>query len=215
MSLPSVRRRLSAASCVLLAAAACGKKGPPLAPFPDLPAAVTDLSARRAGADLVLQFTVPAANVDGRRPANLVRVEVYGADRRLPRPADYLERGRLVGSVAVRRVAPAGADVKGAPDLRLEQGARAAIAVAPDAPLAPRAAEDRDRGVEPVADPVAAALPAVFPDGGGPLVPARGSRFATRYTSGRASTAAAVAARPRPWSRCRSSRRPPRRSRSI
>ena len=66
---------------VLLAAAlaaGCGKKGPPLPPLIKLPAPPADLTAQRRGSKVDLQFTVPGANTDGTRPANVERVEVYG-----------------------------------------------------------------------------------------------------------------------------------------
>ena len=65
---------------VLLAAAlaaGCGKKGPPLPPLLKLPAPPADLTAERRGSKVDLQFTVPGANTDGTRPANVERVEVY------------------------------------------------------------------------------------------------------------------------------------------
>ena len=65
---------------VLLAAtlaAGCGKKGPPLPPLLKLPAPPPDLIAERRGSRVDLQFTVPGANTDGTRPANVERVEVY------------------------------------------------------------------------------------------------------------------------------------------
>lgn len=56
----------------------CGQKAPPLAPFVDEPAAVTDLSARRLGSDIYLEFTIPARNSDGREPADIAEIRVYG-----------------------------------------------------------------------------------------------------------------------------------------
>jgi predicted small lipoprotein YifL len=68
--------------CVVLLAAAlaagCGKKGPPLPPLVKLPAPPADLTAQRRGSKVDLQFTVPGANTDGTRPANIERIEVYG-----------------------------------------------------------------------------------------------------------------------------------------
>ncbi len=64
------------AGALLLVAAGCGKKGPPLAPLQITPARVEDLTARRLGDDVYLRFTVPSTNSDGRRPADLTAVEV-------------------------------------------------------------------------------------------------------------------------------------------
>ena len=59
-------------------AAGCGKKGPPLPPLVKLPAPPADFTAQRRGSKVDLQFTVPSANTDGTRPANVERVDVYG-----------------------------------------------------------------------------------------------------------------------------------------
>ncbi len=73
------RRRISApavpALLALAVAVGCGKKGPPLAPLQVAPARVEDLTARRLGDDVYLRFTVPSANTDGKRPADIVDVE--------------------------------------------------------------------------------------------------------------------------------------------
>jgi hypothetical protein len=59
-----------------LAACACGKKGPPLPPLVKIPIA-PELTAERRAAMVDVDFTVPAANTDNSRPANISRVEVY------------------------------------------------------------------------------------------------------------------------------------------
>lgn len=64
------------AGLLLAASAGCGKKGPPLAPLQIVPARVEDLTARRLDEDVSLRFTVPAVNTDGKRPADVVAVEV-------------------------------------------------------------------------------------------------------------------------------------------
>lgn len=90
---------------VLLAASAgsaCGKKGPPLAPLLEVPAAVQDIAARRTGDNVELQFRVPNANSDGTRPADIRRVEVYGFTGPLPSNRELLKYGTLVASVPVR-----------------------------------------------------------------------------------------------------------------
>jgi len=92
--------------CLAVATAACGKKGAPLAPFSNLPAAIRSLTAKRVGAQIVFQFTVPSANIDGRQPADLDRVDLYVHTTRLLQPAEYLKLGTIVGSVKVRRAPP-------------------------------------------------------------------------------------------------------------
>lgn len=58
-------------------AMACGKKGPPLPPLIRIPAPPADFTAVRRGTEVDLQFTVPNANTDGTRPANVERMDVY------------------------------------------------------------------------------------------------------------------------------------------
>ena len=67
------------AAVVVLAAAACGKKGPPLAPLLRVPAQVAEFSAARAGDVVYLTALVPATNVGGDAPADLASLEVYAA----------------------------------------------------------------------------------------------------------------------------------------
>jgi hypothetical protein len=62
---------------VLLALAACGKKGPPLAPLRVAPARIEDLAVAKTGEDVLARFTVPSANADQTKPADLAAVEVY------------------------------------------------------------------------------------------------------------------------------------------
>jgi hypothetical protein len=85
----------------------CGRKGPPLPPLVRLPATVADLTARRLGDEVVLQFTVPVANADGSRPADIDRVELYAHTGPLPAPADFLKYGTLIANVAVKPPAAA------------------------------------------------------------------------------------------------------------
>lgn len=92
--------------CLLVAcaAAACGKKGPPLAPLVRVPVAVSQLSARRVGSDAYITLTIPAQNVDGTGPADVSRVDVFAvtADT-APPPGEFL---RAASRIAVIRVAP-------------------------------------------------------------------------------------------------------------
>ena len=120
------RTAAAAALCAILAAGACGRKGPPLPPLVRLPAAVGEFTARRVGSRVLFQFTIPAANTDGARPADLLQVEIYGHTGRLASPAEYLKAGTLVGAVKVRP--PATGETPGAPaepvaEAGVEQGA--------------------------------------------------------------------------------------------
>jgi hypothetical protein len=97
-------------TCVLAlvcAGVACGKKGPPLAPFVRVPALVTTVTPQRFGEDVYLSFTVPEANVDGQKPADIEAVEVYAvtADRP-PTTEKQRELATLVAMLPVRPILP-------------------------------------------------------------------------------------------------------------
>jgi hypothetical protein len=183
-----------------VAAAACGKRGAPLAPFSNLPAAVTAVTAKRVGTQVVFQFTVPTRNVDGRQPANLDRVELYMSATRLPQAAEFLRRGALVGSVTVRRPPPEGGQAasEGQDPASVEQGAVAMIVEQPGASAPPSApvAAARKTAVR--------ASPELFDEGGGPLLSPRRSTPTTRFyvlagvnRNGRAGTVSQIIQMPR------------------
>jgi hypothetical protein len=87
---------------------ACGKKGPPEAPFVRVPAPMTDLRVQRIGDDVVIGFTLPIRNQDGTQPADLERVDIYAmtvqphlpADRTLDLE-DFQEDATLVTTIEV------------------------------------------------------------------------------------------------------------------
>lgn len=90
---------------VLLPLAACGKKGPPLAPVRATPARIVELVPRRLGDTVVVRVTIPEANLDGSRPVDLDQIEVFaytaltqGVVRDLKKDAT------LVGTIRVQRV---------------------------------------------------------------------------------------------------------------
>lgn len=88
------------AGVVLPGAAACGKKGPPLPPFVRIPAAVTTITADRAGDDVYVTATLPERNVDGSLPASTTRVDIWAyTGRTAPARAKWVEAGTLVGSI--------------------------------------------------------------------------------------------------------------------
>lgn len=82
-------------------ATGCGKKGPPLAPLRIAPVAITDLSARRVGDDVVLRFSLPQKNDDGSAPADVARVDVYAMSLNqasdAPPPETFVREAELVG----------------------------------------------------------------------------------------------------------------------
>ena len=103
-------RSLRAAGLVLLiaaAAAGCGKKGPPLAPFVRVPAAVGAVSAVRIGGDMYVTFAVPATNKDGQQPADIASLEVYAVTAaRPPVTKDERELATLIATIPVRPILP-------------------------------------------------------------------------------------------------------------
>ena len=93
-----------------MASIACGKKGAPLPPLVRVPVPPADFTAERRGEEVKLQFTVPSANTDGTRPANVERLDIF---RFTGPPAatddDVLKLGTKVASVPVK--APANPDI--------------------------------------------------------------------------------------------------------
>jgi hypothetical protein len=87
--------------------AACGKKGPPLAPIVHIPAAVEHVEARRRGNEVTLTVTVPSKNIDGTVPVDIGRIEVYAYTGSTPPPRSrFLEVATLVGSITVPEQKP-------------------------------------------------------------------------------------------------------------
>ena len=85
-----------------LAAGGCGKKGPPLAPFVRVPAAVDKMAAVRLGQHIYVTLTVPAVNVDMSVPVDIVRVEVYGyTGAAAPARPVWIDLGTLVATIPV------------------------------------------------------------------------------------------------------------------
>jgi hypothetical protein len=98
------RAGLAAASAIVcLAAAACGKKGPPLPPLVKLPVAPADLTVSRRADAVQIQFVVPNTNTDNTRPANIARVDVYALTGQ---PAvserEIVARGARIASLPVK-----------------------------------------------------------------------------------------------------------------
>lgn len=100
-------RLISLLVLVACASVSCGKKGPPLAPFVRVPAAVGAVTPQRVGDDVYLSFTVPDANADGQKPAALGSLEIYGvtADR-APETEKQREVATLIATVPVRPILP-------------------------------------------------------------------------------------------------------------
>jgi hypothetical protein len=165
------RARLAAVALLAaIAAAGCGKKGAPLAPFVRIPAGVEKISAARLGNEVYVTLAVPAANIDQSLPVDIVRLDVYGYTGRVaPTPARWPELGSVVAAIPV--VPPAvGADGRPLPQVPTDKGAIAGAAVTIVDPLTP---EDFEQGPLPVVDPRFAAL-TPLPD---PAVPTVLKRF--------------------------------------
>ena len=104
------RRSLRTGPLLLLAIAACvscGKKGPPLAPFARIPAAVTAVTPQRVGDDVYVSFAVPSTNVDGQKPADIGAVDVYAVTSAIvPTTEKQRELATLVATLPVRPIMP-------------------------------------------------------------------------------------------------------------
>lgn len=115
----------------MLVAAACGKKGPPLAPFQRVPAQVGAVTPLRMGDDVYLSFTVPAANVDGQQPSDIDKLEVYAVTAtHPPETEEQREKAGLIATVPVRPILPEPLTDKEGNPLPLPPGVdRGAVAV--------------------------------------------------------------------------------------
>ena len=106
--------------------AACGKKGPPLAPFQRVPAAVTAVTPQRVADDVYVQFAVPDANVDGQKPADIGAVEIYAVtSERVPATEKQRDLATLIATLPVRPILPdlpVPANGSAPPPLRLPPG---------------------------------------------------------------------------------------------
>jgi len=101
-------RIVAALLAVAALATACGKKGPPLAPFVRVPATVASVTAARVGDDVFVSFPVPVANVDGQQPADIASLEVYAITAIKPPETDEQRKlATLIATLPVRPILPA------------------------------------------------------------------------------------------------------------
>lgn len=95
-----------------LLAAACGKKGAPLAPVYLVPASVGEVSARRVEDAVRLRFVLPTKNENG-PGIDLDRVEIYAVTVApagiTPPNRELLTKAYLAGQIAVQALADEGA----------------------------------------------------------------------------------------------------------
>lgn len=105
-------RWLRRGAVLLVAAglAACGKKAPPLPPILNLPVAPA-VAVRTRAATVQLSFTVPEANTNGSRPADLSHLLVYGftGEPRLANLERFFRDATLVARIPVKPAAPSDA----------------------------------------------------------------------------------------------------------
>jgi len=103
------RRSLRAGLLVAVVATsiACGKKGPPLAPFVRVPALVTAVTPQRVGDDVYVSFKVPDTNADGQQRADIGEVDVYAVtSASAPATEPQREVATLVARLPVRPILP-------------------------------------------------------------------------------------------------------------
>ncbi|MBI2186288.1 MAG: hypothetical protein HYU37_04090, partial [Acidobacteria bacterium] len=87
---------------VVLAGAACGKKGNPIPPPLRIPAPVETIGAVRLGNDVYVTLKVPATNIDMSIPVDIGRIEVYGYTGRVPPPLiRWAELGTRLATIEV------------------------------------------------------------------------------------------------------------------
>jgi hypothetical protein len=116
MSVP--RRRLVLLGLAGLAATACGRRGPPVAPGLRAPEAVADLNGVVQDGAITLTWSLPRRRVDDTRLPDLAAIHVYRTEDAgvgPPKPA-LLSRGTIAGYTAVatiRLADPAPAVVQG------------------------------------------------------------------------------------------------------
>ncbi len=89
-----------------LAVIGCGKKGPPLAPLNLVPEPAGNVTARRLGATVYLQMSVPLKNANGRGPVAVDHLEIYAVTAApgamLPNNRDLLTPERIIGRIPVK-----------------------------------------------------------------------------------------------------------------
>ena len=94
-------------SVILVIAAGCGKKGPPLVPFSRVPSAITTVTPQRIGDDVYLSFKVPDTNADGQKPADIGEVDLYAVtSATAPATEKQREAATLIATLPVRPILP-------------------------------------------------------------------------------------------------------------
>ncbi len=103
---------------VVLVAAGCGIKAPPLPPLRPVPVPPTQVFASRVGDRVTLRLMVPAENTDPATAVSVGGVEIYARTLPfgsvVPTIAQLVRQENLVGTIAVRPV-PEASDEPGVP----------------------------------------------------------------------------------------------------
>lgn len=162
----------------MVAAVACGKKGPPQPPLARVPAPPANVQAVRVGDEVYVSFDVPSANTSGQTPADMDSVEVLAFTGTAGPPgADPTVHAARVGTWAVLPSLPVAPDApEGAPPppapRAFIQGTRAVVreALTPDV-LAPT----------PLQAVVSATVEPDLPPAPGPLIGPAGSGGLKRF----------------------------------
>src|SRR5450759_3831095 len=124
------RRALFSVLCLLpslfFVLAACGKKGPPLAPLNMAPEAPQTITARRLGGTVYLQMTVPAKSTLGKGPFSDDHLEVYAVTLApgaiLPANRDLLKPEHVIAKIEIQPPADPDAPPPDTPDTRPRPG---------------------------------------------------------------------------------------------
>jgi hypothetical protein len=195
----------------------CGKKGPPLAPILRAPGRAMDLKARRTGSAVTLTFTVPSANLDETRPADIAKVDLYAYTAMAQNDVRDVRRMKLVSSIPVRKPPepdartgkPGGRGGRAEPPKAaappgpgVDQGAPVTVTETLDASmLKPLAPDGKPKGAPAAAEPRAWFDPPPLPPLVGPPSAAEPSRFYVVYgVSGRGNRGGASPRPPVPLS---------------
>jgi predicted small lipoprotein YifL len=111
-------RRLLALALVAVPLAACGKKGPPVAPERRLPAAPVAMHGAVDDQSIVVSWTAPGTRVDGSRLRSIALYKVYRREEAAngPTRSAMLSSGHIVGYDEVATIRP------GTPGLATIQG---------------------------------------------------------------------------------------------
>ncbi|MFO7692948.1 MAG: hypothetical protein R6V57_07690 [Vicinamibacterales bacterium] len=186
-----------------LAPTGCGKKGPPLAPLARVPGRAMDIAARRTGDVVAVTFTIPSANIDESKPADIARVDVYAYTAMAQNDVRDTKRMTLVGTVAVRKPPEPGAEDEKKepvppppPGPEESQGAPVTVIETLTAAMRVPLEPDEKPRVAPVADPVTWFDPAPAPPLAGPAPQAEPRRYYLVYGVSRGGNRGGASPRP-------------------